>query len=217
MHDNLDTLERDISATRARLKANIEAISSQPTWDDLKATVKAEAMETKDEAVAYAQSAGSDMLRAGFDTLKQKAASNPAAALMIGAGIGWKLWKRPPVAAALVGVGLFSLFSRRENDPLRTATKFVRETAEDAASVTVETVSRTAQDLKEKANALVDGAKDRAEAVLDSTEALSSDVRRHALRVTNADAQRQILLSVAGVAVAAAVATSVQKFRSRNS
>ena len=33
---------------------------------------------------------------------------NPAAVAAIGAGIGWKLWKNPPVASALVGYGLFS-------------------------------------------------------------------------------------------------------------
>lgn len=217
MDDNLNTLEREISLTRARLKANISAISSQSTLNDLKATVKAEVLEAKDDAVAYAQTAGTDMVRRGYDTLKRKAAANPAAALMIGAGIGWKLWKNPPVAAALAGVGLISLFSRRENDPLRSAAKFVRETAEDAASVTMETVSRTAHDLQEKPGSLVDGAKDLAQEIFGS-DVLPSDSRTRPFSASNVNAaQSQVLLSLAGVAVAAAVGTAVQRFRSVNS
>ena len=212
MVDEMRKLEREIEITRARLKANIGAIGSEYTMDNLKATIKAEVVDVKDSALEFAKTSGVQMAREGFETLKQKAAANPAAALMIGAGLGWKLWKNPPIAAALAGVGLFSLFSSRENDPLRSAADFVRETAEDTAAATMETVSNSAHTLQDKVAAIADATKDQAQEVYRST-VRATDIRASDFSVSD-DAQRQVLLSVAGAAVAAAVGIAVHRFQS---
>ena len=219
MVDEMKELEREIEVTRARLKANIGAIGSEYTMDNLKATIKAEVVDAKDSALEFAKTAGAQMAREGFETLKQKAAANPAAALMIGAGIGWKLWKNPPIAAALAGVGLFSLFSSRKNDPLRSAAAFVRDTAEDTAeatmataAATMETVSSSAHALRDKAGAIAETARDQTQDFIRST-VRSTDIRVPSGAISE-DAQRQILLSVAGAAVATAVGVAIHRFRS---
>lgn len=218
MVDEMSELEREIEVTRARLKANIGAIGSEYTMDNLKATIKAEVVDAKDSALEFAKTSGAQMAREGFETVKQKAAANPAAALMIGAGIGWKLWKNPPIAAALAGVGLFSLFSSRESDPLRSAAAFVRETAEDTgqatmaiAAATMETVSSSAHALQDKVGA-AESARDQTREFIRSN-VRSTDIRVPDISISN-DAQRQILLSVAGAAVASAVGIAIHRFRS---
>jgi hypothetical protein len=57
--------------------------------------LKQEAFETKD---------------ALWDDVKARAAANPAALIAIGAGLAWRLMQRPPIASALIGVGLYSLW-----------------------------------------------------------------------------------------------------------
>jgi hypothetical protein len=208
MVDELREMEREIEVTRARLKANIGAIGSDYTMDNLKATIKAEVVEAKDSALEFAKTSGAQMAREGFETLKRKAAANPAAALMIGAGVGWRLWKNPPIAAALAGVGLFSLFSSRENDPIRSATEYVREAVEDTASATVETVSRATQDLQNKVGMIAESATDHVQ------ELLRSKVQSSGQMSDPSGIQRQILLSLAGAAVATAIGITVHRFRS---
>ena len=44
------------------------------------------------------------------EEVKGKAAANPAATLGIGAGIEWQLLRHPPIATALIGAGLYSLW-----------------------------------------------------------------------------------------------------------
>lgn len=207
MADEMSELEREIDITRTRLKANIDALTSGYALDDLKDTIKEEVLVAKDDVLAFAKNSVTDMARQGYKSLKQKATANPAAALMIGAGIGWKLWKNPPVAAALAGVGLFSLFSDRENDPLRSGADFVRESVKDAASTTVSTAASAASGLQDKVETI-------AESVRNRTEALVSTAVHSQVSLPGNDAQRQILLSLAGAAVAAAVGLAVHRMRS---
>ena len=49
-------------------------------------------------------------LRQMLDDLKARAAANPSAALAIGAGIAWRFMKDPPIATALIGAGMLSLW-----------------------------------------------------------------------------------------------------------
>jgi hypothetical protein len=62
----------------------------------------------------------------GFaETVKQRARSNPFAVALIGAGIAWRLYKKPPVTTLLVGAGVASLLTSGgsgrsfERDPYR--------------------------------------------------------------------------------------------------
>lgn len=214
MVDNkLDDLERKIGITRARLKANLAAMGSEYAIDDLKGTIKAEVIGAKDEAIEFAKGSAKEFLENAYRTVKDKAVANPAAAVMIGAGIGWRLWKNPPVAAALAGVGLYSLFSRPENDPIRTAAGRISEgvaevaaTAVEASATTVEAVSQAAQDLQGNVRSIAEGAGERAKALVRSVSTIDS--QRAGL---TDEGQRQVLLSLAGAAVAAAVGIAVHK------
>ena len=64
----------------------------------------------KDALVDKAKSGVQSTIDTFVEDLKARAAANPAAALAIGAGIAWRLIQRPPIATALIGAGLYSLF-----------------------------------------------------------------------------------------------------------
>ena len=95
MKEDLRNLEREVETARARLNNRLSTLSSRDTYAAFKE-------EVKDQA----RSALSRMV----ENVKGRAAANPAAALAIGAGLTWRLIHRPPVAAALIGAGIFSLF-----------------------------------------------------------------------------------------------------------
>jgi hypothetical protein len=85
-----------------------------------------------------------------LDNVKARAAANPSAALAIGAGIGWKLVKHPPIATALIGAGVLSLWRTRptrvENEDYLAAAQQrfgeqVRETADTVKEYTAETAA----------------------------------------------------------------------------
>ena len=52
-----------------------------------------------------------------WSEMKARAAANPAAALALGAGLAWRLVQRPPIASALVGIGLLSLWRTDPSHP----------------------------------------------------------------------------------------------------
>jgi hypothetical protein len=72
--------------------------------------LKHEALDTKDAVVAQAKEAVQSKLTDFVEDMKAKAAANPAAALTIGAGIAWQFIRNPPIATALIGAGLYSLW-----------------------------------------------------------------------------------------------------------
>jgi hypothetical protein len=268
MSDDLDSIERDIRTTRARLAANLSVLTSDTTLDELKSTVKAEALGVSDDLMDRAKTSGLSMLRKGLDDLKDKAMENPAAVAAIGAGIGWKLWKNPPVASALVGYGLFSLLRGSDNDPLQNAVRDVRDRIEDTTHAAVKSARESVHDLRDKTASIAEGVQRKASTLLGEVQdkaaagtgelrhnvsALAGEARGTASRLTadaeamgqdakefgqdlwarsqrsgqvlfddvadrarqlRADPQSQILLSIAGVAVAAAVGVAVSRYRS---
>jgi cell division septum initiation protein DivIVA len=260
MSDELDGLERDIRATRARLAANISVLTSSATLDDLTSTVKSEALGMSDDLMDRARTSGMEMLRRGIDDLKDKAMENPVAVAAIGAGIGWKLWKNPPIASALVGYGLFSLLRGSAEDPVQNAVRDAGERLGETASAVRRTAMRTTHDLRDKAVSIADQAQSKASSLLgdvqdkaaaitggvrdktaamagEASSALSSmsdettefgremwatsqraghdllDEVAERARALRTDPQSQILLSIAGVAVAAAVGVAVSRYR----
>jgi gas vesicle protein len=260
MSEDLDRLERDIRATRARLAGNLSVLTSGETFDELKTTVKAEALDAGDDLMDRAKESGLSMMRNVLDDLKDKAIQNPAAVAAIGAGIGWKLWKNPPVASALVGYGLFSLLRGSDNDPVQNAVRDARDRIEDAASAAAKTARATAHDVRDKAAEIASDVQSRASALIgnatddmratassladeahstaarltDEAQAMGRDAKElgrdmlarsqrsgrallddvaDGARSLRGDAQSQVLLSLAGVAVAAAVGVAVSRYR----
>ena len=88
--------EREVEHSRAKLSQDLAALCSPETLASFTDDLKDEALGRKD---------------ALWENIKARAASNPAAMLAIAAGIGWRLFQHPPIASALIGAGLFSLWN----------------------------------------------------------------------------------------------------------
>ena len=73
------------------------------------------AEEYKNEVMERARESGRRTVRNTAADLKLRAKSNPAAVALIGAGIGWRLYKHPPIATLLVAAGAAMLI----NTPVR--------------------------------------------------------------------------------------------------
>jgi hypothetical protein len=73
----------------------------------------AQAHDYRHRLVASVGGAANERAQNLGDFLRRRAQDNPAAFAAIGAGLLWRLWKRPPVATLLVGAGLTSLLAGR--------------------------------------------------------------------------------------------------------
>src|SRR4029453_10516715 len=93
--ENIDKHESEVEEARAKLAKDLAVLRSPQTYREFGADLKSEA-----------QSVVQNIL----DEVKARAAANPTAALAIGAGIGWRLLRHPPIATTLIGAGLFSLW-----------------------------------------------------------------------------------------------------------
>jgi hypothetical protein len=94
--------ERDVEQSRARLTRDLAVLCSPETFANFTDDLKQEAFETKD---------------ALWDDVKARAAANPAAVIAIGAGLAWRLLQRPPIATALIGLGVYSLWNTEPKQP----------------------------------------------------------------------------------------------------
>ncbi|MGA8390424.1 MAG: hypothetical protein WBV43_10870 [Pseudolabrys sp.] len=106
--------EREVESARAKLTEDLAVLCSARTFATFTDDLKQEALETKD---------------AVWEKLKARAAANPAAMLAIAAGLGWRLMNRPPIASALIGLGLFSLW-RTPGAPLDKRSSFLQQSAQ---------------------------------------------------------------------------------------
>lgn len=107
---SLHQLEREVEAARAKLATDLATLASPTTFSDFKEQLKAGAADTKEALIQNAKSTLATKFQQAVDDLKAKAIANPGAALAITAGIAWRLVHRPPIATALIGGGLYSLF-----------------------------------------------------------------------------------------------------------
>lgn len=161
--------EREVENARAKLTEDLAALCSRRTVATFTDGLKQEALDAKD---------------AVWEKLKARAAANPAAMLAIAAGLGWRLMKRPPIASALIGLGLFSLW-RTPGVPLDKRASFLQQSAQslktqgedlataaggmasDLASQAKETVSTKGTEAWETAKAKVQEWNERAGVHLD--------------------------------------------------
>jgi hypothetical protein len=174
-----------------------------------------------------------------LDELKARAAANPSAALAIGAGIAWRLLKDPPIASALIGAGVLSLWRTSpirvdDDDYLRTAqerfgeqvsqaVRNVKGYAAERAVAAGETVGSYTQSARETVEGMtssvveevsesIDKARDAAKRIPDKAVDAAQNVKSQFGRVVSDDGVRdQILLSVAGLAVVTALGIAYQR------
>jgi hypothetical protein len=240
-HEDLNVLERDVEQARARFAGDLARLRSPDTLSSFKDDVWAKAVETKDDLVEKAKDAATDGVQRLVSDLKERACSNPAAALAIGAGLAWRLAHRPPIASLLVGAGLFSLW---RTTPSGDNDGFVPRAAELAGQVKERVQEWTAEagdtltHLADKASATADQAyvsaretvsmvketatvaADRAAGTVQETAtqirhqaATAGDKASAALRdfAPTEEARDNLLLGAAALAVAAALGIAYQR------
>jgi hypothetical protein len=219
--ENLHALELKVEEARAKLAEDLALLRSPQTYRRFGADLTSEA-----QAVS----------RRILEDLKARAAANPSAALAIGAGIGWRVFKHPPIATALIGLGLLSLWrtkampipdhnylataQRRLGEQVSEAADTVKDYAVDAAVAGREKVGAYAQSAVETAEEFAASATERAadslegarEAAADaSNRAVTTVQRAPAQAITDNGVRDQVLLGVAGAAVVGALGIAYQR------
>jgi hypothetical protein len=228
MTDELSLLdhERAVERSRARLTEDLAVLCSPDTFATFTDDLKQEALDTRD---------------AFWADLKSRATANPAAVAAIGAGLAWRIVQRPPIAAGLIGLGLYSLWKTDPKDPGTSDTYRAKKFVKDQTNELVATASDMAETVKTKAADAYDAAKEKAASLSDSFGQTVGEARatmksgsetvagvldraqenvRHRLHdaadaaaetIRDDDTRNNILLGVAGVAIAAALGIACQK------
>jgi ElaB/YqjD/DUF883 family membrane-anchored ribosome-binding protein len=113
----IEALERDVEQARGRLVVDLARLRSAGNLAELKQDISAEVSETKDRLVGRAKDAARQRSQSVLDGIRARVAANPGAALAIGAGLAWRLYRHPPIASLLVGAGLVGLFRTDPEHP----------------------------------------------------------------------------------------------------
>jgi hypothetical protein len=210
---SLHQLELDVEAARAKLAGQLSSLRSPATYSEFSSELKYEALEMKDALVDKAKSSVQSTIGTFIEDLKARAAANPAAALAIGAGIAWRLIQRPPIATALIGAGLYSLFrttptqethgnARTTDEYLAQAKDKLAEQASDLAETVKDSASAIGEAAAEKATELATAVKERAlamgEAATEKATELAAGVKQSASSM--GDAAQEKATELAGVA-----------------
>jgi F0F1-type ATP synthase membrane subunit b/b' len=200
----VDALERDVEAARARLVNRVAQLKAPPI-SGVKDELVADATEYKDEVIDSAKQKVTDAIDGFVSDVKRRAADNPVAVAAIGAGLAWRLWQKPPIATLLVGAGVAALFGRsnvREidvdpYDPDRpsgyvpggvagygygTARGAVEQKVIGGATVAAETAREKVSELRAKANELKDSAIRSAGELTDRARESAAELRDNAVR-----------------------------------
>jgi hypothetical protein len=147
-HSSLPEHEREVEQSRVKLTQDLTLLCSSETMAAFTDGLKKEAFDTRDVL---------------WEKLKSRAASNPAAVMAIAAGLGWRLFQKPPIATALIGVGLFSLWKTQS------------KTAYDATGRQLGYVEQSKEILKEQAGEAFSKAADLAVKAQRATTAKGSE------------------------------------------
>jgi ElaB/YqjD/DUF883 family membrane-anchored ribosome-binding protein len=141
--------EHEVERSRAKLTQALAVLCSPQTFSAFTDDLKQEAFETRD---------------AFWEKIKTRAASNPAAVAAIGTGLAWRLLQRPPIASALIGLGLFSLWKTQPR------------TAYDAAGRRLDFMQQSKEVLKEQAGQAFSTAADVAGKAQEAAAAKGAEV-----------------------------------------
>ncbi|MBV8850738.1 MAG: hypothetical protein JOZ16_14270 [Methylobacteriaceae bacterium] len=200
----VDALERDVEAARARLVNRVAQLKGAPV-NGVKDGLVAEAAGYKDEVIDSARQKVTGAIDGFVSDLKRRATDNPVAVAAIGAGIAYRLWQKPPIATLLVGAGVAALFGRSsmreiDIDPYdadrpgayvpggvagygyeRTRDQ-IEQKAIGGATVALETARDTADALRQRATELKDNALRSAVELMDSARDTAERLKRDAVR-----------------------------------
>jgi hypothetical protein len=232
---DLDQLERDLQETRERLARDLDRLRSTETISGFKADLLAQVSETKDELVGKAKASVTAGVQDLWDEVKARTAANPAAALALGAGLAWRLLQRPPIASALVGLGLISLWRTDPQYPAPGAELAARSaelfrTARANAEVAAADLHARTEPIRSAASEFMEGTAEAAGDALEASQHALQTIQRRGQEMipVAADSARaamdrmvelspsikerdQILLGAAALALAAAVGVAAQR------
>lgn len=188
----LNQLEREVQAARAKLATDLSTLRSPATAAEFTETLKLEAMDAKDALLKKAKTSVQSSLESVIEDLKARAAANPAAALAIGAGISWRLIRHPPIATALIGAGLLSLFRTQPPpahphapaDYLAQAKSRLVEQAGEAAEFARDKAAAATQSVAGKARETAGKVKERAQDLAAQASTAASDLAADAKEQT---------------------------------
>jgi hypothetical protein len=118
--NDLRYLEHEAEVARARLQQTIADIKDPKTVENAKREAMDQAERLKDQVVGYIKDAKDNALGQMRETstrqtsefsrkLQRTAIENPIPVLLIGAGIGWHLYRKPPITTALLAAGVYGL------------------------------------------------------------------------------------------------------------
>jgi hypothetical protein len=210
--ENLSLLEFEVEEARAKFAKDLALLRSPQTFRDFRADLKSEAQS---------------VFQRFLDDLKARAAANPSAALAIGAGIGWRLLKHPPIATALISAGILSLWrtktipagedylataQQRFGEQVRDAINTAKDYAADSAVAAQEKITPYARDARERVQELASSAAEEVGENIQKTRLAAQSAEAHVRRAFGDDGARdQVLLGVAGLAVMAALGIAYQR------
>jgi hypothetical protein len=132
---SIGELERDVEQARARVAADLARLREPETFDSARKGVMDAANGYKDEAIGAVRERVNTAAQDFVDAVKAKVAANPAAALAIAAGVGWRLYRHPPIASLLIGAGVVGLMRADLEDDSLTPRRLGRTVAEKASAL----------------------------------------------------------------------------------
>jgi hypothetical protein len=177
-----DALWEEVDESRGQLvaktKETVDAlvVKAKESVDELVTKTK----EGAGALVATTQDAISDRAWRFVADLKERAAANPVAALAIGAGLAWRIARRPPIASLLVGAGVIGLI---RTDPQKSYAG--AEMASQVGDLAVAAKEKVAQWSSEAGDAATQ-AGELADSVKGTVEHWSSDAGEAIWRVAGA-------------------------------
>jgi hypothetical protein len=193
---SIQELERDVESARGKLAGDLAILRAPATYEAFTSELKSEAADIKDTLIDKARSSVQSTFENLIDDVKARAAANPAAALAIGAGIAWRMLQRPPIATALVGAGLYSLFktspvqSHSSEEFLAQARARLSEQATDFAATVKDKAVEMGEAAAEKASELASDAVERVSAAGETAQSkvaeIASSVKDSAQQWTSA-------------------------------
>lgn len=223
MTENLSELELEVEHARAKLANDLEVLTSPRTYEEFADGMKSRARSMAERVL---------------DDVKARAAANPSAALAIGAGIAWQLIRHPPIATALIGAGVISLWrttpelvdvddyvgkaQQRFTEQVGEAASTVKHYADDAMTAARAITSEYASAAQDKIQDLVERASDKLAEGIGQAGDAARHLPEHAVetaqratsrvrRAVNDDGIRdQLLLGAAGLAVLTALGLAYQ-------
>jgi hypothetical protein len=232
---DLNVLEHDLQETRARLARGLDRLRSTETISGFKTDLLAQVSETKDQLVDKAKESASAAVHDLWTEMKARAAANPAAVLALGAGLAWRLIHRPPIASALVGIGLVSLWRTDPRHPAPGAVLAARsaeffETAKGKAEEVGAALQERAGQVRSAASEWVESTSEAVGNVVQASQESVETVRQRGQEMLPVAADRakavvdrlgdfspsvkerdQFLLGAAALALAAAVGVAAQR------